>query len=188
MECPIGDGELTFREIDGVTIHECPVCKGLFFEKGELEEATEAIEPDLDWVSFDLWKDPEQYQLAAASRHCPRDGAQMATVKYGEPAVDIDVCPQCHGSWLDKGEFDKLIQSLESQLDAMSASDYVKESVTEARELVSGEDTFSSEWKDLGTVLRLFQYRMLVEHPTLAKTLYFFQRTGLGLAGMNPPD
>jgi hypothetical protein len=29
---------------------------------------------------------------------------------------------------------------------------------------------------------------VLSEHPSLSKALYFFQRTGLGLAGMNPPD
>lgn len=188
MQCPIGHGDLTTREIFGVVVHECPACRGLFFEKGELEEATEAIEPDLDWVDFDIWKHQDQFQLSAATNRCPRDGAQMATAKYGEPAIEIDVCPQCHAVWLDKGEFEKVIQSLEKQLDAMSASDYVRESVTEARELVSGEESFSSEWKDLGTVLRLFQYRMLVEHPGLSKTLYFFQRTGLGLAGMNPPE
>jgi hypothetical protein len=38
----------------------------------------------------------------------------------------------------------------------------------------------------LRTLLKLFQYRVLVEKPTLAKALFAIQRTGLGLAGYNP--
>jgi Zn-finger nucleic acid-binding protein len=188
MHCPRDHGELTDRQIDSVQVKECEVCKGLFFEKGELDEATLVVEPDLDWVDFDIWKHEDQFKLVPAEIRCPNDDSQMVTTKYGEDGAEIDLCPKCHSIWLDKGEFEKIIHSMEQQVDAMSASAYVKESLTEAKELVTGEDSFSSEWKDLSTVMRLFQYRVLVEHPSLTKALYFFQRTGMGLAGVNPPE
>lgn len=188
MDCPRDHGELIDRQIDSVQVKECPVCKGLFFEKGELGEATQAIEPDLDWVDFDIWKHEDQFQMVGSALLCPNDNTQMVTTKYGQDSVEIDLCAHCYGVWLDKGEFEKIIQSMEQQIDSMSTTDYVKESLTEARELVTGEESFSSEWKDLSTVMRLFQYRVLVEHPNLSKALYFFQRTGLGLAGVNPSE
>lgn len=37
---------------------------------------------------------------------CPKCGADLATVdRHG---VQIDQCPECHGLWLDAGEFDTL--------------------------------------------------------------------------------
>ena len=186
--CPIDHSELYDRQIDVITVKECPACRGLFFEKGVLGEATQAIEPDLDWVDFDIWKHEDQFEMVPSAIRCPNDDSQMVTTKYGDNGPEIDLCAHCHGIWLDKGEFEKIIRSLEQQLDAMTTSDYVQESLTEAKELVTGEDSFSSEWKDLNTVMRLFQYRVLVEHPNLSKALYFFQRTGMGLAGVNPPE
>lgn len=39
---------------------------------------------------------------------CPGDGSTMhETTRNG---VLIDVCPQCRGVWLDRGELDKLLE------------------------------------------------------------------------------
>lgn len=39
--------------------------------------------------------------------NCPVCETQMKEIeKYG---VDIDICPQCKGVWLDKGEIDKIV-------------------------------------------------------------------------------
>ncbi len=38
--------------------------------------------------------------------NCPVCETQMKEIeKYG---VDIDICPQCKGVWLDRGEIDKI--------------------------------------------------------------------------------
>jgi hypothetical protein len=37
---------------------------------------------------------------------CPKCGQELTTTKLGE--VEVDVCPGCHGMFLDDGELEKL--------------------------------------------------------------------------------
>jgi len=39
--------------------------------------------------------------------NCPFDGTALQPVK--RQGVEIDLCPQCKGVWLERGELDKLI-------------------------------------------------------------------------------
>ncbi len=39
---------------------------------------------------------------------CPNDGAGMQEVNRN--GVLIDICPQCRGVWLDRGELEKLLE------------------------------------------------------------------------------
>jgi uncharacterized protein len=39
---------------------------------------------------------------------CPRDGASL--VEVNKSGVQIDVCPECKGVWLDRGELEKILQ------------------------------------------------------------------------------
>ncbi len=39
---------------------------------------------------------------------CPNDNAAMQTVKRA--SVEFDMCPQCRGVWLDRGELEKLME------------------------------------------------------------------------------
>ena len=40
--------------------------------------------------------------------HCPKCGADLHTVRYGE--IDIDRCFGCNGLWLDDGELEKIVE------------------------------------------------------------------------------
>lgn len=42
---------------------------------------------------------------------CPNDNVAMQEVDRN--GVHIDVCPQCRGVWLDRGELEKLLSLLE---------------------------------------------------------------------------
>jgi uncharacterized protein len=42
---------------------------------------------------------------------CPNDGAGMQEVNRN--GVLIDVCPQCRGVWLDRGELEKLLSYMQ---------------------------------------------------------------------------
>jgi Zn-finger nucleic acid-binding protein len=39
--------------------------------------------------------------------NCPRDGRALATERY-EADLDVDVCSECRGIWLDKGELEQI--------------------------------------------------------------------------------
>lgn len=44
---------------------------------------------------------------------CPNDGAGMQEVNRN--GVLIDICPQCRGVWLDRGELEKLLELVEGR-------------------------------------------------------------------------
>jgi Zn-finger nucleic acid-binding protein len=46
----------------------------------------------------------------------------MAQVKRSD--VELDICPQCRGVWLDRGELEKLLQPLREQAETPSAPTY----------------------------------------------------------------
>jgi uncharacterized protein len=39
---------------------------------------------------------------------CPRDGVSL--IEVNKSGVQIDVCPECKGVWLDRGELEKIVQ------------------------------------------------------------------------------
>lgn len=44
---------------------------------------------------------------------CPRDHAHLqAVIRQG---IEIDICPECQGVWLDRGELEKLIEVEQAQ-------------------------------------------------------------------------
>jgi hypothetical protein len=53
----------------------------------------------------------------------------------------------------------------------------VRSALAETRELFTGSEGVVSEWRDFATVLRLLQYRFLVENPRAAAAIAEVQRT-----------
>jgi hypothetical protein len=48
-------------------------------------------------------------QLDGKKGVCPRDAAALLRVYSAvDKTVVLDACPECHGIWLDGGEFEKL--------------------------------------------------------------------------------
>lgn len=188
MKCPRDNVEMNHRDLDSVVFEECPQCGGIWIKHEELRKAKDMADPDLGWMDFEIWKEEDRFQPQLSALICPEDNSPMVSVKYGETDIVVDYCPQSGGIWLDKGELEKIIQSLENELEEMDTSEYIRASLGEAKELVTGKESFSSEWRDLMTVLRLFEYRALSEKPGLSKVLLEIQRIGLGLAGYNLPE
>jgi Zn-finger nucleic acid-binding protein len=177
MECPIDGTPLETRTVHSVNIEECVQCRGLWFEKGELRKAKDESEPDLNWLDFDLWANPESFTADWSPRKCPQCGKNMATISYAETGVAVDYCAEGHGVWLDKGEFQAIVKALNAEVVSKSASDYVTASLQEALEILTGDEGIISEWRDFVTVMRLLQYRVLAENPRLAALLSAIQST-----------
>jgi hypothetical protein len=88
----------------------------------------------------------------------------------------VDFCLQCQGVWLDANEFQKIIEELSEELTAKTASEYLRASLKEAKEIITGPETFISEWRDLKTVMRMLHYRVLAENPKVVTTIMGIQR------------
>ncbi len=177
-KCPRCKEELSPADIGPVEVDQCPECKGVWFDKDELRRAKDATDADLHWMEFEIWKHEDQYEHSTSDLSCPVCDKTMVTLQYGHTKVNVDYCPSCRGTWLEKGEFKKIVNALEDELAEKSFADYVKESVREAGEIFTGHESFISEWKDFVRVLRLMQMRLFVENPRLLQAAEDLQRFG----------
>jgi Zn-finger nucleic acid-binding protein len=166
---------MTEHPLGPVQVEECPTCHGYWFEAEELRLAKDSADPYLRWLDFDLWSDQAQVAARPGGRACPSCTRRLTTLEYGDTKVEIDACPACKGLWLDESEFERIIAALEDEVTSKHFSEYLRATVQEAREIFAGPESTASEWRDFTTVLRLAQYRLLVEHGGLRKTLLALQ-------------
>jgi Zn-finger nucleic acid-binding protein len=174
MKCP-GCGEITIKKtIQGAEFEECTSCHGMWFEKNELRKAKDAVDPDLDWLDFDLWSKHENLQLEWSQGQCPVCDEKLVSMEYGDTQVLIDYCQAGHGVFLNQGEFEGIITAMEKDIDQKNAPEYIRAALGEAKEIITGKEGLASEWHDFATVMRLLEYRLMSEHPSLARLLVAF--------------
>ena len=159
------------RKLDSIEIDDCPKCKGIWFDKDELRRTKDVTDSDLNWIDFEIWKHKDRFRVTAKSLKCPKCSVKMAAIDYHDTDVEINYCAQCQGTWLDKGQFKKIIDALEQELNTKSFSKYVKESLQEAKEIVTGPESFIYEWRDFATVMRMLEYRMFIDNPKLLNSV-----------------
>jgi Zn-finger nucleic acid-binding protein len=100
LRCPCCDrGLVERRPREGaVRVDVCPICRGIWFDGGELEEVLRAADEELS-----VPEDAEESQ-----RHCPRCRCAMYEFRYPDTAIEIDMCDRCLGVWLDDWELREL--------------------------------------------------------------------------------
>ncbi|MCA9664507.1 MAG: zf-TFIIB domain-containing protein [Myxococcales bacterium] len=101
MNCPKCREEAMQAEtFEGVEIERCPVCKGIFFDKGELEALAKAEAGTGDTFAFS----PISDAMDTVKAHCARCDRDMKAEVDDSSGVRIDSCDQCGGAFLDQGE------------------------------------------------------------------------------------
>jgi Zn-finger nucleic acid-binding protein len=171
MKCPTCALDLEVRLAGPIEVDECSRCGGAWFEDDELRKAKDAWDPDLKWMDFELWSDWDSLDLKPKDLKCPSCDRGLVAVLYADKGIEVDCCPSCRGIWLEDGEFASIVDELTAELLNKPISQYVKASLQEAKEILTGPESVYSEWKDFKTVLRLMQYRLLVENPRLSKAI-----------------
>jgi Zn-finger nucleic acid-binding protein len=116
LNCPRCHGALQPGTYEAdVQVDGCPSCGGLWLDQRELERIEESLVNNYaDPLSRPDNSIDRAYEVARQNSRtevtCPKCGREMSK-KECHPAslVLVDVCPDCAGLWLDRGE----IQSLE---------------------------------------------------------------------------
>jgi len=137
--CPKCGKDLKSKVLGTLEVDECESCKGVWLDRGELGEAEESVDPNLNWLDFEIWKHPEKFKSKETGLKCPSCATNTINFEYGHTGVEINYCPSCHGIWLEKDELPKIIESLEDEISKKTVSDYVHESIREAKEIVTGQ-------------------------------------------------
>lgn len=102
MICPRCTVSLEWKPGNGTGLNCCPDCKGLWLDHAALREARQNSQDDL---ADDFSKLPG---ARTSDIKCPGDGTSMLTILYR--GVEVDTCPECKSLWLDKGEWEKLLE------------------------------------------------------------------------------
>ncbi|NQU68082.1 MAG: zf-TFIIB domain-containing protein [Candidatus Marinimicrobia bacterium] len=179
MDCPKCKMELLKKSIQGIEVDECNHCEGIWFDNDELRLIKDKIDSDLNWMDFDIWKHPEKFKPKSTKYVCPVCESPMNVLDYDKTEVEIDYCTTCKGIWLDKNELQNIIDSLEEEILTKSMSEYLKATIDEAKELITGPELFLSEWKDFSTILRFLQYRIITNHPAILDVIVGVQKNPL---------
>jgi len=171
MFCPNCKIELEKAILHNVEIDYCPKCLGIFFEEDELRWAKDTADKNLNWLDFDLWKNETKFKISKLRKLCPSCRMPLYEVNYGKSQVKVDVCNLCHGIWLDRGEFKKIIGYLKEE-DAFGVlQKYAKNLLEEFWEIFIGPEAFREELSDFLAILKLFNYKFATQYPTITKII-----------------
>ncbi len=166
-ECPRCQIPLSETILHGVAVDYCSKCLGIWFEKEELRWAKDKKDKDLAWLDIDLWDKKEEFKVVRGVRLCPSCRMPLYEVYYGKSGVVVDVCNLCHGIWLDRAEFKKIMSWLQSQRQYEIINNYAKNVLKETKEVFSGPETLRSEAVDLIVLLKAMNYKLFLHYPFL---------------------
>ncbi len=111
MQCPkCPASTLVSTAVQEIVVDRCENCGGIWFDDQELVQVLHESRYRLGALRGRTA--PEG--LNQKRSRCPRDGTQLLRVASALGyTVVLDSCPQCRGVWLDGGELDTLLKTVE---------------------------------------------------------------------------
>ncbi len=172
MTCPNNHKEAMQKVLfHNVEVDYCPECLGIWFDKDELKLAKDDKDKELNWLDFDIWRDKGKFKIANSSKRCPVCRVALSEVHYDDSKVKVDFCKRCQGIWLDRGEFKQIIIYLMRKSDYELLHHYTKNLVVSLWEVFTGPAKFREELEDFFMMLKLFNYKFMVQHPHILSLL-----------------
>jgi hypothetical protein len=183
-KCPRCEAHLDLYSLHRMKFLACPNGHGLWLFKDELRQLKNNFDVgQLHWLNAEI-DSLEKTSATATTAACPTaDGGQLLSVRFGKSSVIIDWCPKCHGLWLDRGEFDKVVAYLINELGGSSVKDVEKEIARDLKNLWKGEGPESrvAEIGDIAAATTALINFSIFDHPALFKQLRDVQAAGRGL-------
>ena len=171
MNCPNCKHELKKIAVNGIELHQCLNCSGLWFNGGELRKTKDREDEFLQWLDVDLFSDSKQFVGSYSTMVCPVDKEPLYEIMYDNANIKVDVCKDCKGVWLDKDEYENIIASLKRTMFREGAAQYLKHLEEQIQEVFTGSDDVISELKDVYIVFRLLENRLVAQWPRIEEIL-----------------
>lgn len=169
--CPICKKNLASAIFHATEVDYCPQCLGMFFEEDELRQAKDTRDKGLKWFDIDLWKDKGKFRITFGIRLCPECRLPLYEVYYGDSRIIVDVCNLCHGIWLDRGEFKKIMEYLKAGANWRLLNTYMKDFLGELWEIFTGPETIREELDDFLIILKLLNYKFATQYPKITRLI-----------------
>ena len=171
MRCPKCEAtELVDLGLGPVEVDSCINCGGTWYDSHELRllKDRESL-GDYRWIDFDLWRQLPGFERRETEFRCPRDGANLYSLRYDESDVVIEACHVCDGIWLDRPEYDRLIRYLDHEVNSRSFADYMGDVREEFVEIFTGKEGIMDEYRDFDRAFYFLQLRFDVQFPGIAR-------------------
>lgn len=110
--CPECNLRISKTVVSGVELDVCRVCSGIWFDYNELSQIVGMLKKQGCEISGFLFEraDCTSHQRR---RLCPKCRKSMEIIDYG--GVEVDICKECRGIWLDKGELMEIMTRTPAQ-------------------------------------------------------------------------
>jgi len=171
--CPACGNTLNLYSISSMEFEGCPKCKGIWLVKDELRKLkNKTNNGSLRWLNDEI-TDLEKTSAVATKRPCVKcKTVNMVSVIFGKSSIVVDWCPQCHGVWLDRGEFEGITEYLKDELGHMHTKDIEGHLAADAKRIVhGGPESRLDEALDAEKEISALVSATIFEHPALLKLL-----------------
>jgi uncharacterized protein len=169
--CPVCGINLNFYSIFSMEFEGCPKCKGVWLIQDELRKLKNKVEDGtLRWMNEEI-ENIEKTTVIATQRSCVKcKTVKMVSVIFGKSSLLVDWCPQCHGMWLDRGEFEAILDYLKHELARLHPREIEKQAAADVKRIWSGgpESRFD-ELLDAKAAVSALISATIFEHPVLFK-------------------
>lgn len=169
--CPACGNNLNQYSIFSMEFEGCPKCKGVWLIQDELRKLKNKVaDGSLRWLNDEI-ENLGKTSAVAGKRACVKcKTSKMVSVIFGKSSVLVDWCPQCHGMWLDRGEFEAITDYLSQELRHMHPQDIEKQAAEDVRRVWSGgPESRAEELLDAKAAVSALISATIFEHPILFK-------------------
>ena len=104
MDCPRCGSNLKTQKYKSIEVDRCESCEGMWLDYPELDQIEDTV-LDSDELKGSMITRPSEGELS-----CPKCQASMDQFRYRFNELWLDVCPEEHGFWLDKGEEKRVLE------------------------------------------------------------------------------
>lgn len=117
LKCPRDETTLAAETHHGIEVDHCPTCNGRWLDHHELDqlEATVASTEEERRATI-------EYGERRGELKCPVCGQLMTAFNYRAYNLELDVCSQEHGYWLDAGEDGRVRDIIEERVRDLARS------------------------------------------------------------------
>lgn len=184
-KCPACAETLNLYSIFSMGFEGCPKCKGMWLVNDELRGLKNQISHGtLRWMNDEI-ENIEKTSVIPTGRPCVKcDGVKMVSVIFGNSSLLIDWCPQCHGIWLDRGEFDAIEEYLQEELNRTTSKEVEKAIYEDIKRIWSGgPESRIEEILDARSALSTLINTTIFEHPALFRLCTSASQAGHEMLG-----
>lgn len=116
MQCPRCKTDLQVEWFKETEVDRCPACKGMWLDPGELDQIEDTV------FDEDELKGSVMYRSFQGNLPCPRCGEPMHLFLYRAYDLELDLCQQEHGVWLDGGEEKRVLEIMRQRIKDLGRS------------------------------------------------------------------